>query len=56
MSVAADLRTTLAIDDGVLVIARRQRKSIGEVISDLARWGLRRPYGPASRNGIPLLR
>jgi hypothetical protein len=54
------MRTTLAIDDDVLAVAKElaatERKSIGEVISALARNGLR----PASterqfRNGVPLL-
>lgn len=53
------LRTTLAIDDDVLAaakaIARQQRKSVGEVVSDLARRALRRPRAPSSRNGVPLL-
>ena len=53
------MRTTLAIDDDVLVaakaIAQQQHKSIGEVVSDLARRALRRPLPPAARNGIPLL-
>jgi hypothetical protein len=53
------MRTTLAIDDDVLVavraIALQQRKSLGEVVSDLARRALRRPAAPAERNGIPLL-
>ncbi len=39
------LRTTLAIDDDVLAAAKslasQQRKSLGEVISDLARQALR---------------
>lgn len=55
------MRTTLAIDDDVLAAARhlaeRDRKSVGEVISALARQGLTR--GPravrAERNGVPLL-
>jgi len=54
------VRTTLVIDDDVLTVAReiaaRERKSVGEVISSLARIAL----GPAiggrkSRNGVPLL-
>jgi hypothetical protein len=54
------MRTTLTIDDDVLVAAKglaaRQRNSVGEVISSLARAALR----PASthgrtRNGVPLL-
>jgi hypothetical protein len=54
------MRTTLSIDDDVLIAARglaeRQHKSVGEVISDLARQALqpRSPTGPA-RNGITLL-
>ena len=53
------MRTTLAIDDDVLVaakaIARQQQKSVGEVVSDLARRALHRPRALATRNGIPLL-
>jgi hypothetical protein len=56
------MRTTLAIDDDVLAaakhLAERERKSVGEVISDLARQGLMRNSRAqkAERNGIPLLR
>jgi len=56
------LRTTLAIDDDVLAAARhlaeRENKSVGEVISALARQGLVRASrgGKTERNGIPLLR
>ncbi len=53
------MRTTLAIDDDVLVaakaLARQQGRTLGEVVSDLARRALRRPQAPAARNGIPLL-
>ncbi len=53
------MRTTLAIDDDVLVaakaIARQENKSVGEVVSDLARRALRRPSTNATRNGVPLL-
>ncbi|WP_426264668.1 hypothetical protein [Sphingomonas sp. PWP1-2] len=39
------MRTTLAIDDDVLLVARdlarQQRRSVGEVVSDLARRSLR---------------
>ena len=53
------MRTTLAIDDDVLTaakaIARQQRKSLGEVVSELARRALRSPRAAKSRNGIPLL-
>lgn len=55
------MRTTLAIDDDVLAaakhLAERERKSIGEVISILARQGLDKGTRSArsSRNGVPLL-
>ena len=53
------MRTTLAIDDDVLVaakaIARQQHRSIGEVVSELARRALHRPQASSTRNGIPLL-
>lgn len=53
------MRTTLAIDDDVLVaakaMARQQDRSLGEVISELARRALRRPQIGGERNGIPLL-
>lgn len=55
------MRTTLAIDDDVLAtakhLAERDRKSIGEVISALARQGLARGsrIAQVERNGIPLL-
>jgi hypothetical protein len=53
------MRTTLAIDDDVLkaakAIAQQERRSVGEVVSDLARRALHRPQAPALRNGIPLL-
>lgn len=55
------MRTTLSIDDDVLAAAKglaaRQHKTVGEVLSELARQALR----PASskprreRNGVPLL-
>lgn len=54
------MRTTLAIDDDVLAAAKglaaTQRKSVGEVISNLARQALQ-PQKSAleTRNGIPLL-
>ena len=54
------MRTTLAIDDDVLAAARglaaRQKRSVGEVVSDLARRALT-PAADASRtrNGVPLL-
>ena len=54
------MRTTLAIDDDVLAaakhLAERQSKTVGEVISALARRGLHRtPRSAAVRNGVPLL-
>jgi len=54
------MRTTLAIDDDVLAAAKElaatERKSVGEVISILARRALR-PTEPTRtlRNGVPLL-
>ena len=53
------MRTTLSIDDDVLAaataMARQQRRSVGEVVSDLARRSLHRPRDGGERNGIPLL-
>lgn len=55
------MRTTLAIDDDVLAAARhlaeRDQKSVGEVISTLARQGLARGARVVrtERNGVPLL-
>lgn len=55
------MRTTLAIDDDILAaakhLAEREHKSVGEVISALARQGLTRSArgSKAERNGIPLL-
>jgi hypothetical protein len=54
------MRTTLSIEDDVLAAARElaevQRKTVGEVISELARKGLRpKKTSRRTRNGIPLL-
>lgn len=55
------MRTTLAIDDDVLAaakhLAEREHKSIGEVISTLARQGLSKSTRSTRplRNGVPLL-
>jgi hypothetical protein len=53
------MRTTLSLDDDVLVaakaIAGQQGRSLGEVVSELARRSLQRPASRAERNGIPLL-
>jgi hypothetical protein len=54
------VRTTLSIDDDVLAAAKElasaERKSVGEVISVLARTALH-PANPRrkTRNGVPLL-
>jgi hypothetical protein len=55
------MRTTLAIDDDVLAavkeLAATEHKSIGEVISALARQAMRpAPSRRSTRNGVPLLR
>ena len=53
------MRTTISIDDDVLAAAKNlaelQQRSLGKVISDLARRGLRMPGPAGSRNGFPLL-
>ncbi len=54
------MRTTLAIDDDILAAAKElaaaERKSVGEVISSLARTALRRAASKGkTRNGVPLL-
>ena len=54
------MRTTLTIDDDVLVVAKgiasEQHKTVGEVISDLARQALRPATPvPTTRNGVPQL-
>ena len=55
------MRTTLAIDDDVLAAAKhlaaRERKSLGKIISTLARQSLAAAAGSPGRerNGIPLL-
>jgi hypothetical protein len=54
------VRTTLAIDDDVLAAARgmaeRENKSVGEVISSLARQSLQLSVSNRrTRNGVPLL-
>jgi hypothetical protein len=56
----ACMRTTLAIDDDVLAAAKEmaatERKSVGEVISALARIGLRPAASEQQfRNGVLLL-
>jgi len=53
------MRTTLAIADDVLAaakaIARQQAKTVGEVVSELARRSLHKRMTQTSRNGVPLL-
>lgn len=53
------MRTTLSLDDDVLLaakaIAKQQGRTLGEVVSELARRSLQRPVSRAERNGIPLL-
>ena len=54
------MRTTLSIDDDILAAARElaetEHKSVGEVISSLARKALRPAVTTRrTRNGIPLL-
>lgn len=59
------MRTTLQLDDDVLaaarVLARQRRRSVGDVISDLARQALSRPAEGGSqadlekRSGLPQL-
>ncbi|GLK48397.1 hypothetical protein GCM10017620_13700 [Brevundimonas intermedia] len=54
------MRTTLAIDDDVLNAARaiavHQDRTVGEVVSELARQALRkRETTVRFRNGVPLL-
>lgn len=55
------MRTTLAIDDDILAaakhLAEREQKTVGEVISALARQGLLRGArgSRTERNGVPLL-
>jgi hypothetical protein len=57
---AAGMRTTLEIDDDVLLAAKElaaaQRSTAGKVLSELARKGLGSARKSAARrNGIPLL-
>ena len=53
------MRTTLAIDDDVMeaakAIAGQSHRTVGDVISELARRALKRPEPAQVRNGIPLL-
>ncbi len=54
------MRTTVSIDNDVLLVAKslaqQEQKSLGQVLSALARQGLRREAQLANvRNGVPLL-
>ena len=54
------MRTTLSLADDVLAaakaIASAQNRTVGDVVSDLARRSLQRPARASNtRNGIPLL-
>lgn len=54
------MRTTLSIDDDVLLAAKglaaRERRTLGEVVSELARRGLApAARTPKMRNGVPLM-
>jgi hypothetical protein len=56
------MRTTINIDDDVLQFAReraaKERRSVGEILSELARRGVRSPVSAVSspiRNGIEIL-
>jgi hypothetical protein len=53
------MRTTLALDDDVIIAARaiaeRDRKTIGAVVSELARQSLQRHASATTRNGLPIL-
>lgn len=57
---SSPMRTTVTIDDDILAAAKelaaKERKTIGEVLSSLAREALR-PQKPSrrTRNGVPLL-
>jgi hypothetical protein len=55
------MRTTLAVDDDILAaakhLAQRERQTLGQAVSALARLGLARSQRASGteRNGIPLL-
>ncbi|HTE83446.1 MAG TPA: CopG family transcriptional regulator [Dehalococcoidia bacterium] len=53
------MRTTLDIEDDVLMaakeIARHKRRSVGKVVSDLARQALTQRVPLTTRHGIPQL-
>jgi hypothetical protein len=55
------MRTTLALDDDIMAaakhLAQREKQTLGQAVSALARLGLMRAQrsGGTVRNGIPLL-
>ena len=53
------MRTTLNIDDDILRVAKhlasRDKKSVGQVLSELARKALQPAARRTFRNGVPLL-
>lgn len=53
------MRTTIQLDDDVLAAARalaeREGRTLGEVVSELARKGLAPTAAPQFRNGIRLM-
>jgi hypothetical protein len=53
------MRTTLTIDDDILLAVKakadREKRSIGDVLSALARSALEQPTGPNVKNGLILL-
>jgi hypothetical protein len=60
MPYIASMRTTLAIDDDVLAMARaiaeRDQRSLGQVVTELARKGIRSQTPAAtSQGGFPVL-
>ena len=54
------MRTTITVDNDVFEAAQMQArasgKKLGEVISQLARRGLRAPADTASKNGLPVFK
>jgi hypothetical protein len=54
------MRTTVTLDDDVFEAARAQAqasgKKLGEVLSQLARRGLRASAGVAKKNGLPVFK
>ena len=52
------MRTTVSIDDDIFntarYIAKQRKTSIGKVLSELARKGLKKPPELSQRNGFPV--